>query len=144
MDSSKMCAALSSCALAVAGLSGCFITTDTGPGRAPSPPVETGSTKIDWTVAGSRRPVSCSQFGAYDLELTIYDRLRRPITQTSAPCSDFSLTVDDLPEGTYEAEAVLVDSRSREVSIVLPLHDVRITPDSTLTIDVDFPSTSRL
>ena len=143
MDSSNMYAALSGCALAVAGLSGCFVTTDTGPNPGPSPPVETGSTTIAWTIAGSRVPVACSRFGAYDLELTVYDRFHRPVTQVSAPCTDFAVTVD-LPEGTYQAEAVLVDSRAREVSLVLPLEDVRIQPQSDLTINVDFPSTSRL
>ena len=143
MDSSKMYAALTGCALAVAGLSGCFITTDTGPGPEPNPTTETGSTTIAWTVAGSRSPVSCSQFGAYDLELTVYDRSHRPISQASAPCTDFTITVD-LPVGVYEAEAVFVDSRSREVSIRLPLENVRITPDSNLVVEVDFPSSSRL
>ena len=143
MNSSKMYGALTGCGLAVAGLSGCFITTDTGPGPEPVSPAKTGSTTIAWTVEGSRSPVSCSRFGGYDLELTVYDRLRRPISQTSAPCTDFTVTVD-LPEGVYEAEAVLVDSRSREVSTRLPLENVRITPESNLVIEVDFPSTSRL
>jgi hypothetical protein len=143
MSSIKMYAALPGCALAIAGLSGCFITTDTGPGPEPVTTTETGSATIAWTVAGSRRPVSCSQFGAYDLELTVYDRLRRPILQADAPCSDFTITVD-LPEGIYEAEAVFVDSRSREVSTRLPLDDVRIKPKSNLVIEVDFPSSSRL
>ena len=143
MSSIKMYAALPGCALAVAGLSGCFITTDTGPEPEPVTTTATGSATIAWTVAGSRSPVSCSKFGAYDLELTVYDRLRRPILQTDAPCTDFTVTVD-LPEGVYEAEAVFVDSRSREVSTRMPLENVRITPDSNLVIEVDFPSSTRL
>jgi hypothetical protein len=143
MSSIKMFAALPGCALAVAGLSGCFITTDTGPEPEPVATTKKGSATIAWTVAGSRSPVSCSQFGAYDLELTVYDRLRRPILEADAPCTDFTITVD-LPEGVYEAEAVFVDSRSREVSTRLPLPNVRITPSSNLVVEVDFPSSSRL
>ncbi len=143
MSSLKTSAVLTGCALAVAGLSGCFITTDTGPGPEPSPPARTGTLTVAWTVTGSRSPVSCSQFGAYDLELTIEDRFSRPVTQVNAPCTDFTVTVD-LPEGVYEAEAVFVDSRSNEVSTRLPLENVRITAKSDLTIDVDFPSSSRL
>jgi hypothetical protein len=143
MSSLKMSAVLTGCALAVAGLSGCFITTDTGPGPEPGPPARTGTLTVAWTVAGSRSPVSCSQFGAYDLELTIEDRFSRPVTEVDAPCTDFTVTVD-LPEGVYEAEAVFVDSRSNEVSTKLPLRNVRITQGSDLTIDVDFPNTSRL
>ena len=143
MSSIKIYAALSGCALAVAGLSGCFLMTDTRPGPEPVPPAETGSATIAWTVTGSRSPVSCSQFGAYDLELTVYDRFHRQITQRAAPCTDFTVTVN-LPEGTYEVEAVLVDSRSREVSTTFSREDVRVTPESNLTIEVDFPSSSRL
>jgi hypothetical protein len=145
MSSLKVYAVLAGCSLAVAGLSGCFITTDTspGPGPGPNPAVPTGSLTVTWTVAGSHSPPSCAQFGAYDLELVILDRFRRPITKTSAPCTDFSLTVD-LPPSDYTAEVTLVDSQSREVSTSLPLQDIQITPRSGLTIDVDFPSSSRL
>jgi hypothetical protein len=143
MSSHKMYAVLTGCALAVAGLSGCFFSTDPGPEPEPGPAARTGSLTVTWTVAGSRSPVSCSQFGAYDLELIIADRFRRPVTQADAPCTDFTVTVE-LPEGIYEAEAVFVDSRSNEVSIRLPLPDVRITPHSNLTIEVEFPSSSRL
>ena len=143
MNSLKVYAVLAGCALAVTGLSGCFITTDTGPGPTPSPAAKTGSLTVAWTVAGSHSPPSCSQFGAYDLEIVILDRFRRPIMKTSAPCTDFAATVD-LPPGDYTAQVTLVDSSSREVSTSLPLQDIRVTPDSNLTIDVDFPSTSRL
>ncbi len=143
MSSNKVYAVLAGCALAVAGLSGCFITTDTGPGPTPNPAVRTGSVTVAWTVAGSHSPPSCSQFGAYDLELVIMDRFRRPIMKTNAPCSDFAVTAD-LPAGNYTAQVTLVDSSSREVSTSLTLQDIRITPDTNLTVDVDFPSTSRL
>lgn len=143
MNSRKVSAVLAGCALAVASLSGCFITTDTGPGPSPSPSLPTGSLTVTWTVAGSHSPPACAQFGAYDLEIIILDRFRRPITTTHAPCTDFSATVD-LPPGDYTAEVTLVDSSSRDVSTSLPLRDIEVKPSSDLTIDVDFPSTSRL
>lgn len=141
MNSSKVYAGLTGCVLAIAGLSGCFVTTEPGPG--PSPTIQTGTVTVTWTVAGSRSPAACSQFGAYDLELIVRDRFRRPITTVNAPCSDFTITVQ-LPTGNYEAEASLVDTQSHPVTTSLPLRDIRILAGSDLTIDIDFPSSSRL
>lgn len=145
MNSSKVYASLAGCALAVAGLSGCFITPDTGPGPGPLPvpAVRTGTVTLTWTVAGSHSPPACAQFGADDFELAIHDRAGRSITTVIASCADFTLTVP-LPPGSYEGEATLVDSRSRAMSTTLPVHDIQIISGSDLTVDIDFPSTSRL
>ena len=145
MSSSKVYASLTGCALAVAGLSGCFITAEPGPGPGPgpAPAPRTGTVTVTWTVTGSRSPAACSLFGADDFELVISDRAGRPITTATAPCSDFTITVP-LPPGSYEGEGTLVDSRSRALTTTLPLRDIRIIPGSDLTIDIDFPSTSRL
>jgi hypothetical protein len=148
MNSLKVYAAVTGCALAVAALSGCYVSTEPGPGPGPGPvpiPVTgpTGTVTLAWTVDGSHSPPSCSQFGAYDLELVIRDRYQRIVTSTTAPCSDFNLTLP-LPRGTYEGEATLIDSRSGEVSTTLPLQDISIVPGTDLTIDIDFPASSRL
>ncbi len=63
--------------------------------------------------------------------------------KTNAPCTDFAVTAD-LPVGNYTAQVTLVDSSSREVSTSLTLQDIRVTSETNLTVDVDFPSTSRL
>lgn len=141
MNSSKVYAGLTGCALAVAGLSGCFVTTETGPEPAPAP--RTGTLTVAWTVNDSRSPVACAQFGADDFELIINDRARRPITTRTATCTDFTLTVR-LPPGTYEGDATLIDARSRARTTTLPLHDIDIRPGADLTIEIDFPTSSRL
>jgi hypothetical protein len=148
MISSKVYAALAGCALAVAALPGCFFSSETGPGpgpgpgRGPGPTTQTGTLTVAWTVAGSHSAPACSEFGAAEIELVVRDRLRRPITTVDAPCSDFTVQVR-LPEGNYEAEATLVDPRSRAVSTMLRLQDIRILAGTDLTIDIDFPGTSR-
>jgi hypothetical protein len=141
MNSSKVYAGLTGCALAVAGLSGCFITAEPGPEPAPAP--RRGTLTVTWTVAGSRSPAACSQFGADNLELVVFDLRRRPVTTANVSCSEFTLDVR-LPPGDYQAEATLVDFRSRAITTTLPLRDVHIVSGEGLTIDIDFPSTSRL
>jgi len=141
MNSSKVYAGLSGCALAVAGLSGCFITAEPGPG--PLPTTRTGTVTVTWTVDNSRSPAACSQLGADDFELVVRDRAARPITTVMAPCSDFTVTVP-LPPGAYEGEATLVDSRSRAITTTLPLRDIQIRSGSDLTIEIDFPRSSKI
>ncbi len=147
MNSSKLYAGISSCVLAIAGLGGCFVSTEPAPGPGPTPvpgtPIQTGTVTVSWTVTGSHSAPACTQFGAYDIEVTITDRFNRPVTTVTAPCSDFTLPVR-LPAGNYEAEVRLIDARSNEVSTPLPLRDIRIIPGSDLAIDIDFPNSSRL
>jgi hypothetical protein len=141
MNSSRVYAGLTGCALAVAGLSGCLITTDAGPEPAPAP--RTGTLTVAWTVGDSRSPAACAQFGADDFELVVRDRAGRPVTTAIADCTDFTITVP-LPPGDYEADATLIDARSRAITTTLPLHDIDIQPGPDLTIEIDFPSSSKL
>jgi hypothetical protein len=147
MNSSKLYAGLLSCGFAVAGLTGCYVSTEPFPGPEPGPipviPVVTGTVTVSWTVAGSHSAPACSQFGAEELELVVSDAFRRPVMTVSAPCTDFELPVK-LPRGNYEALARLVDASGNAISTGLPLRDIRIIPGSDLTIDIDFPSTSRI
>ena len=143
MNSSKVYAGLAGCALAVVGLSGCFITTDTGPEPGPSPAPRRGTLTVAWTVNNSRSPVACAQFGAKAFELVVRDRGGRPITTATAACTAFTITVP-LPPGNYEADATLIDARSRARTTTLPIRDIDIRPGPDLTIEIDFPSSSRL
>ena len=145
MNSSKLYAGLSSCVLAIAGSTGCYVSTEPLPPPGPEPVihVQTGTVTVSWTVSGSHRAPACSQFGADELELVVFDRSHRPVMTVTAPCTDFALPVS-LPRGNYEAEARLVDAQGNDVSTALLLQDIRIVPDSELTIVIDFPSTSRI
>ena len=147
MNSSKLYAGVSSCMLAVAGLGGCYVTTEPVPIPEtipdPGPVAQTGRLTLSWTVDGSHSAPACTELGAYDLELVITDSLARPVTTVTAPCSDFTLPVR-LPAGRYEANARLVDASGGDLTTALPLHDIRIIPGSKLTLDIDFPSSSRL
>ncbi len=145
MNSSKLYAGLSSCVLAIAGLTGCYVSTEPlpEPGTLPVTPIPSGTVTVSWTVAGSHSAPSCAQFGADTLELIVRDGAHRPVMTARAPCTEFSLPVT-LPRGDYEAEARLIDASGRDVSTVLPLQDIRIVPGSNLTIDIEFPTTSRI
>lgn len=147
MNSSKLYAGVSSCMLAIAGLGGCYVTTEPVPIPEPTPGVgpfvQTGRLTVSWTVDGSHSTPACTELGAYDLRLIVTDTLGRPVTTVTAPCSDFSLLVR-LPAGNYEATARLLDADGSDLTTALPLHDIRIIPGTKLTLDIDFPSSSRL
>jgi hypothetical protein len=133
--------------LAIAGLGGCYVTTEPLPIPEPIPnpvPVaQTGRLTLSWTVDGSHSSPACTELGAYDLQLVITDSLDRPVTTVTAPCSDFNLTVR-LPAGNYEGNVRLLDAGGSDLTTALPLHDIRIIPGTKLTLDIDFPSSSRL
>jgi hypothetical protein len=143
MISFRVYGGLTGSVFAVAGLAGCLISAEpiSGPGPAPAP--RSGTLTVAWTVNDSRSPAACAQFGADDVEVVVRDQANRPVATVTAPCADFTLTVP-LPAGTYEGEATLVDSRSRALTTTLPLHDIDIHPGPDLTIEIDFPASSRL
>ena len=106
-------------------------------------PAAPGQLTVRWTVAGSDHPAVCSAYAASDLELVVYDEAGSHYATATAPCDGFTLTLP-LPEGTYSADATLIDARSNARSTTKPLHAIEIVGGTDLAIDLDFPSTSIL
>jgi hypothetical protein len=131
LSAGALAALISSCSVGVEPI----VTTP--PGAA------TGTVTVTWSVAGASQPSLCNAYGAASLELVIDDANGNEVTTVNAPCSDFSTTLT-LAEGTYSAEATLVDSASNSRSVTKPLQDIDVVAGTDLAIDLDFPASSIL
>jgi hypothetical protein len=134
---------LSVCALAATS-AGCTV----GLGASTDlPPVSvdqaTGSLTVRWLVAGTTDPSVCDAYAASAVELVVYDESGNEVTTADEPCGSFSLTLA-LPEGTYTAEATLVDASSGARSVTKPLSAIEVVAGTDIAIDLDFPASSIL
>ena len=129
------------------GIMGLAVSACTGSGTVSTspPPVvvveSTGQLTVTWTVAGEASSDVCFDFAVDATELTVWDSSGRLVADEFANCEDFALTLE-LPVDTYQADLILVDVNDNPVSTTLPLDDLRVTPDSELVVDVDFPASS--
>ena len=119
--------------LASASLSGCFISADSGP----PPPASVGTLTFDWTVAGTTDPAACDSFEVDGMDLIVYDDRGAQVTEVTAPCDAFSVSVD-LDEGTYSVDAMLTD-RGLAGSATETLANLDVIGDTELVANVDFP-----
>lgn len=134
---------LLSCALGASAM-GCSV----GVSATPEPPIvttpaSTGTVTLRWLVAGTTSPTVCATFAATMLELVIYDAAGNQVATANAPCGSFAVTVE-LPEGSYTADATLVDDNSNARSVTKPLAAIEVVPGTDLAIDLDFPPSSIL
>ena len=105
--------------------------------------VDAGLLTVDWSISSSIDPVLCNAYGARDMELVIYDVFGGFVVEVEEPCEFFTVTVD-LVEGTYDAEATLVDGFDRSVTETRVLTDLVIVGDTELVVDVNYPPGSIL
>jgi hypothetical protein len=117
-------------------------------GSGPEPPVVTapapaGTLTLRWRVAGTTRPSVCDAYAATTFELVIFDAGGNRMATAYAPCASFALTLA-LPDGTYSAEATLVDPRANARSVTRQLAAIEVVSRTDLAIDLDFPPSSML
>ena len=132
--------------LALSVLDAASVQAATGAG--PEPPVVTtpapvGTLTLRWRVAGTTRPSVCDAYAATTLELVIYDAGGNRMATEYAPCASFALTLA-LPDGTYSAEATLVDPHANARSVTRQLAAIEVVSRSDLAVDLDFPPRSIL
>ena len=117
-------------------------------GVSSEPPVvvataPTGTLTVRWLVTGTASPPACSVYGASTLELVVYDTGGNEVAHANEPCSSFGLSLE-LPEGTYSAEATLIDSAGNSRTTTKPLQAIEVVAGTDLAIDLDFPASSFL
>jgi hypothetical protein len=121
---------------------GCSVAFSPAP-----PPIELaageGSMTVHWSVVGTFDPAQCDAFGATTMEVIIYDASGHEFAHANAPCDAFSVSVP-LPEGTYSAEATLIDPVANARSVTKPLQAIQVVAGTDLAIDLDFPPGSML
>ncbi len=104
----------------------------------------TGDLIVKWTIAGGTDPGSCSANGAATLDVIVNDDATGDqVGEYTADCNAFTTDIP-LPPGTYDANIVLTDSSSKEVTTEITPPAVSIDAGSSQTIPVDFPLSSFL
>jgi hypothetical protein len=120
--------------LALLSMTGCVVHTDGA---------HEGAVTLTWTIDGVDDPAECRQ-GDVDLFVVHIETSDGDFgSDYDALCEDFAVTIE-LPSGDYHADAVLVDSRGREVTTAIATDDFAVYPGEEEVIDLDFPADSFL
>jgi hypothetical protein len=127
------------CAALTAGITGC------GGGDDDTVVIVDSSAPLTvrWTIDGTIDSGACAFYRADLFELVVLDIDGRVVTELASPCEDFEISVE-LLEGSYDADATLIDAFDRPVTVTEQLNDLRVIPGTELVVDVDFPVTSIL
>ena len=126
---------LALCAL----LPGCIVAADdSGP---PPAAASSGSLVLDWSIDGSKNPDQCDQSDSSMLDITVTTTSGAPAGEFQQSCRAFATTVD-LPAGTYNAEAVLMDGSGHDRTTAVETGTFSILGHDELSVPVDFPASS--
>lgn len=144
MHLAKLVFSLCTSSLVALAAPGCTVSVE-GPSGAPPTvePATTGSLTVRWNVAGTASRAACAGYRASTLELVVYAPSGRRFTTANAACESFALSVT-LPEGTYTADATLLDARGSAVTTTKTLEAIEVIAGTDLAIDLDFPAASLL
>jgi hypothetical protein len=113
-------------------LPSCFFEDD-------SPP-PLGTLLVDWTVAGSKRALTCADFSADSIDVVIRTHDGLFVDEFTEYCESFQTSVD-LSPGTYVVDAVLLDAGGSELTT--PVTDrLRVYRWETSVSALDFPAAS--
>ena len=126
MNFSKAFFGLTACLLA-ASLTGCVIESTPA----------TGSITVDVTIEGTSSATICDLVGADRIDVTIVG-----VKSAQAPCGNFGLTFEGLPEGFYDAQVVLLDINGVEISDTVVVQDADVVGNTDFHISVDFPAST--
>lgn len=127
-------ATVASCCLLAASCS-----VETAPGPPPPPGVPVGTLTLDWTINGTKDPDQCSQGAAMAVDVTVHTVDGGFVGEFQEACDAFATSID-LAEGSYVADAVLVDARGTERTTAVPIQAFTIRGDDDLDIPIDFPA----
>src|SRR5690242_6682946 len=119
MSKTKLLGGLAASMLMAGVVSACTASATVQPVPTPSD----GTMTVDFTIENQKDPGLCADFAIDRLDLLIMDASGAAFTSVSAICEDFAITVQ-LPEGTYSADATLVDVNGNAVSDTLPLDNI--------------------
>ena len=122
---------------------GCTVNTTepTGTTTTTTPPASYGAASIRWSVAGSFDPAACSAHNVTTFDFRALDQATGAMTEATAPCSNFALTIN-LPPGQYTGNATLLGPDGRAKSTTLNLAPFSVGTGQTTSMDSDFPASS--
>ena len=106
-------------------------------------PVPSGTLTVRWLVTGAASASACSAAGGDFVEIIVYASDGNEVASTEAPCNAFGVTFN-LAQGSYTADATLIDAAGSSRSVTKPLDDIRVVSGTDLAIDLDFTASSLL
>ncbi|XXX77559.1 hypothetical protein WMF30_02125 [Sorangium sp. So ce134] len=137
MKLSKVLSGLAGCVLATASLTGCIIVD----GDDDHVHLTSGSLTVEMTIDGSDDPWECFDYDVSGFAVSVEDEAGFLVEEVAADCEDFGLTILDLPEGYYDVDVWLVDSRGYAISDIARVEGVDVFDGVDTVVEVDFPWT---
>ncbi len=131
MNFSKVFFGITACFLA-ASLTGCVVES------APPPPE--GSITVDVTINDTHDPNLCGALGVDQIEVDILDAAGL-VASKGTICENFGLTIEGIPEGTYEVQVLLLDPGGHQVGNAGVSTGADVVGGTDLTVAIDFATT---
>jgi hypothetical protein len=100
-----------------------------------------GTFELEWTIRGRIDPDLCLATDATTLAVDVYEAHGSFVGSYDAPCRAFATSIG-LHEGTYSANATLLDPGGYARSTTVSMAPFTVWSDSTTIVPVDFPSSS--
>jgi hypothetical protein len=100
-----------------------------------------GVLTVTWTVDGTSNPSECAFQGADSIDIIVTTPSGAQMTEVSDACEAAATSID-LPPGTYDADAVLLDAAGHTITTAVDLGRFTIYADDELVVDADFPEDS--
>jgi hypothetical protein len=124
--------------LAVASVSGCFVSTTEDP---PPPSFSQGVLVLDWSIDGSQDPSLCRLSDADTINIAIHTSFGDFVGEYEQSCEAMATSIALYPTD-YVAEAVLLDPTGVERTTPVNLGVFSIYANDQLGVSVDFPADS--
>lgn len=109
--------------------------------QAPVPMSSLGTVELQWTINGRVDANLCSQSSAATLAVDVFDSRGYAVGSYDASCGAFATSID-LYDGSYSADARLLDAGGRARSTTVSVAPFWVRAGSTLVVPIDFPASS--
>ena len=83
----------------------------------------------------------CAQSDAATVDVSVWTSVGDPVGAVSDRCDVFVSSIE-LDPGSYYAEAVLRDSYGADRTTAVQMSDITVLGGDTVTVPIDFPSSS--
>ena len=101
--------------------------------------VDTGALLLEWSVAGSTNDAACESRRAEQLVVRLYDADDDQWNEEAAEdCTDFSVTVTEIPEGVYTVKARLENDDGDALTAWQTIREIELIGDRTTQRELDF------
>jgi|GEM_PF-1927087 len=102
-----------------------------------------GTLTVNWTIESSSSASGCSKFNAAEISIQLLDGNGNAVGAAhTTPCSTFAWTLTNLTAGSYTVTSTLLAATGQAVSTVATSNAFAIAVNSTVTVNVDFPTAS--